>query len=123
RGAAVEIHRGREVAHRVPHRIVHDDEENRKVVQGGGMVDGRWIAEEIGAISDDRDDRSIGSSELGAKCGARSPPQARGGAGTEVAVGMFESAMRQTERVLVDNDGMRILSLMEAMADPGRMDG
>src|SRR5262245_22585803 len=31
--------------------------------------------------------------------------------------------MRQAERVLVDNDRTWVLCLMEAMADPGRMDG
>ena len=75
RGAAAWVHRGREVAHGVPHRIVHDDEENRQVVQGSGMVDGGWITEEIGAIADDGNDRSLGSRELGAKRGARPQPR------------------------------------------------
>src|SRR6476661_7944851 len=111
------------MAHCVPHRIVHDDEENRQVVQGGSMVDGGWITEEIGAITDDGNDRSLGSRELGAERGARPPTQTRGGARTEVAVGVFEPAMRQAERVLVDDDRTWILCLMEAVADPGRMDG
>src|SRR5262245_35135647 len=32
RGAAIGIHRGREVAYRVPHRVVHDHEENRQIM-------------------------------------------------------------------------------------------
>ena len=51
------------MAHGVPHRIVHDDEENRQVVQGSGMVDGGWFTEEIGAITDDGNDRSLRSRE------------------------------------------------------------
>jgi hypothetical protein len=75
RGATPWVHRGRKMAHRVPHRIVHDDEENRQVVQGSSMVDGGWIAEEIGAIAEDGNDRSLGGRELGPKCGARPPTQ------------------------------------------------
>ena len=121
-GAAARVHRGREMAHGIPHRIVHDDEENRQLVQGSSMVDGDWVAEEIGAIADDGDDRSLGSRELGAKRGARAPAQARGGARAEVAVGVLESAMSQAERILVDDDRSWILCLMQAVADPGRMD-
>src|SRR5262245_38675906 len=110
------------MAHSVPHRVVHDDEENRQLVQRGSMVDGGWITEEIGAVADHRDHRSLGGRELGPKCGTRPPTQTRGGARTEVAVGVVESAMRQAERVLVDNDRMRVFCLMEAVADPRRMD-
>ena len=39
------------------------------------MMNGRWIAEEICAVSDDGNDRSLGGSELGAKRGARPPTQ------------------------------------------------
>ena len=66
RGAPAWVHRGRKMAHGVPHRIVHDDEENRQVVQGSSMVDGGWITEEIGAIADDGNDRSLRSRKLGA---------------------------------------------------------
>src|SRR5262245_63079114 len=111
------------MAHGIPHRVVHDNEENRQALQGSSMVDGGWITEEIGAIADDGNDRPLGSRELGAKGGTCSPAQTRGGARTEVAVGVFESAMRQPERILVDNDRTWVLCLMQAMADPGRMDG
>src|SRR5262245_31983641 len=80
RGATAWVHRGREMAHGVPHGVVHDDEEDRQVVQGSSMVDGGWITEEIGAVAEDGNDRSLGSCEFGTKRRARPPTQTRGGA-------------------------------------------
>src|SRR5262245_6081417 len=84
---SLRIHGARAALDRTPHAVVHDHEQNRQLVQRRGVVYGRGIAEQIGAVAHHRDHGLVGSRQLGAERSARPPPQTRGRARPEVAVG------------------------------------
>ena len=73
-------------------------------MQRRGVVDRRGVAEQVGAVADDRHDRPVGGGKFCTQRCARSPAQPRGGTGTIVAIGIFKCAMLKAQRVLIDND-------------------
>jgi hypothetical protein len=56
-----------------PHRVVHDDKQDRQIVQGRGMMYRGRVAEHIRAVADDGHDRAVRARKLGAKRCAGAP--------------------------------------------------
>src|SRR5258705_356309 len=114
----VGIHGQRAAFDRAPHPIVHDDEEDRQLVQGRGVVDGGGIAEHVGAVAEDGHHRALPTCKLGAERRAGAPTQTRRGTRSEIEIGKLEGALLEEQRVLVDDDAVRILGAIDAVAHP-----
>jgi hypothetical protein len=103
-GLALRVHALRRPPHRPPHRIVHDYEQHRQAVHLRGMMHCYRVAEQMRAVTQDREDRPVGRSELGPKCGTAAPTEPRGRAHPEIAACQVGPAMFLQQRVLVDED-------------------
>ena len=67
------------------------------------------VAEQVGAVAEDRDDQPVGRGELGAERRADAPAEAGGRARPEIAARQVRAAMLEHQRVFVDDD--RVLGL------------
>src|SRR5215831_21367840 len=85
-------------------------------------MDGGRIGEHVDAVAEDRDDRAIRTRQFGAERGAGAPPQARRRARSEIKIRRVERALLEEERVFVDDDALRMLGAVDAMAHPRRIE-
>src|SRR5262249_47247327 len=82
-------------------------------------MDGGGIAEHIGAVAKNGHHRALRARKLGAERGAGAPTETRGGTRSEIEIRKLEGAMLEEQRVLIDDDAVRIL---DAVAHPGRIE-
>src|SRR5262245_7395327 len=85
-------------------------------------MDGGGIAEHVGAVAENGRHRAARARKLGAERGARAPPETGRGTRSEIEIRKLEGAMLEEQRVLVDDDAVRILGAVDTVAHPGRIE-
>ena|SRR6266550_486120 len=86
------------------------------------MVGGGGIAEHVGAVPEDGDHLAVRARELGAERCAGAPAETGRGARSEIEIRRLEGAVLEEQRVFVDDDAVRILGAVDAMAHPRRIE-
>src|ERR1044072_2957797 len=86
------------------------------------MVRGGGVAEHVGAGAEDGDHLAVRARELGAELRPRAPTQAGRGARSEIQIRRLEGALLEEQRVFIDDDAVRILGAIDAMAHPRRIE-
>src|SRR5262244_2384337 len=85
-------------------------------------MDGGGIAEHVGAVAENGHHWALRARKLGAERGAGAPTETRRGTRSEIEIWKLEGAMLEEQRVLVDDDAVRILGAVDAVAHPGRIE-
>src|SRR5262249_43124309 len=85
-------------------------------------MDDGGIAEHVGAVAENGHHRAARARKLGAERGARAPPETGRGTRSEIEIRKLEGAMLEEQRVLVDDDAVRILGAVDTVAHPGSIE-
>src|SRR6516164_10256131 len=81
-------------------------------------MDGGGIAEHVGAVAENGHHRALPACKLGAERRAGAPTETRRGTRSEIEIRKLEGALLEEQRVLVDNDAMRVFGAIDTVAHP-----